>query len=187
VVAKRSKAPRIGGYRVIRKVAANHLVEPPALHWDRFMHPSPQFLFDGAQSGSHAVPPRRSPELEFPSVRSSADMRKTKKVERLRFTKPVCFSMSYRETAELDQTRLVRMQRQRELFHPCTKIRQKAPCIVLVLKPDDTIVGVANNYDISAGVAMPPLLSPQIEGVVQVTVGKKRRNHRPLRGTGVSR
>lgn len=151
------------------------------------MHPPPQFPFDGAQSGSQAVPPRRSPELEFSRLRSSADMRKTKKVERLRFTKPVRFSISYRETAELDQARLVRVQRQSELFHPCAKIRQKTPCIVLVLKPDDTIVSVAHNDDIPAGVAMSPLLSPQIEGVVQITVGKQRRNYRPLRSTGVSR
>ena len=87
------------------------------------MHPPPQFVFDGAQSGPHAVPPRSSPELESTSLRPSADMRESKKVERLRFTKPLCFSISYRETAEFDQTRLVRMQRQRELFHPCTKIR----------------------------------------------------------------
>jgi len=111
----------------------------------------------------------------------------SKKVECLRFSKTARFSISNRETAELDQTRLVRMQRQRELFHPCTKIRQKALCIVLVLKPDDTIVGVAHDDEIPTGVAMSPLLSPEIEGVVQVTVGKQRRNHRPLRGTGVSR
>src|SRR5258708_3229199 len=151
------------------------------------MHTPPQFFVDGEQAGPQAVPPRRSPQLELTSLGSTADMRETKKVERLRFSQPARCSISYRETAELDQSRLVRMQRQRELFHPCAKIRQKAPCIILVLKSDDTIVGVAHYDDIPAGVAMSPLLSPQVERVVQITVGKQRRNHRPLWGTGVSR
>src|SRR5260370_25377687 len=124
------------------------------------MHTPPKFFFDGSQRGTHAVPPRRSPQLELTSLGSTADMRETKKVERLRFSQPARCSISNRETAELDQTRLVRMQRQRELFHPCAKIRQKALCIVLVLKPDDTIVGVAHDDDIPAGIAMSPLLSP---------------------------
>src|SRR5258708_16967312 len=122
------------------------------------MHPPPDSFVDGSKAGRNAGPPRRSPQLELTSLGSTADMRETKKVERLRFSQPARCSISNRETAELDQTRLVRMQRQRELFHPCAKIRQKALCIVLVLKPDDTIIGVAHDDDITAVICMSPLL-----------------------------
>ena len=51
--------------RVVRKIAAQHLAEPPSLFRNRFVHLSPQLLFDGLQTGSKPVsssyPPKQKP------------------------------------------------------------------------------------------------------------------------------
>jgi hypothetical protein len=65
VITKRIKAPRIGGYRVIRKVAANHLVEPPSLRWDRLMHPPDAGIYQRA-TVRRCVNPRK---LNVPALR----------------------------------------------------------------------------------------------------------------------
>ena len=48
-------------------------------------------------------------------------------------------------------------------------------------KPDDEVVGIAHDDHVARGLAPSPALGPQIEDVVQVDVGKQRRDHRSLR------
>ena len=48
VVSKRTQALGIGRHCMIRKIATQHLSQPFALLWDRFMHSSPQLIFDGS-------------------------------------------------------------------------------------------------------------------------------------------
>jgi hypothetical protein len=101
----------IGGNRVVRKIAAQHLAEPPSLFWNRFVHSSPQFLFDGLQTGSKPVssgyPPKQKPA--FPIL--TTNVSEAQEVERLRFACAAFCSTLRRKAAELDQTRLLRMQR----------------------------------------------------------------------------
>ena len=61
---------------------------------------------------------------------------KPKEVERLRFAKTAPRSIRCRIAAELDQARLVRMQRQCELLHPLLQLCMKALGIGLVLEAD---------------------------------------------------
>src|SRR6516225_10795946 len=74
------------------------------------------------------------------------------------------------------------MQRQRELLQPRARDLQEASGLGLVLESDGEIVGIAHDDLIARGLAPAPTLGPEIEDVVQVDVGKKRRCHRPLPG-----
>ena len=79
-----------------------------------------------------------------------------------------------REASELDQPGLLRMQRQRKLLQPLAHLVQEAPGVALVLEADDEVVGVAHDDHVARGLAPSPALGPEIEGVVQVDVGKQR-------------
>ena len=46
-----------------------------------------------------------------------------------------------------------------------------------MLESDNTIVGVSHHDHFSTGLAIAPLLRPQIEYVMQVDVSQKGRNH----------
>src|SRR5262249_37599817 len=72
------------------------------------------------------------------------------------------------------------MQRQRELLQPRAHALQEASGLSLVLESDDEIVGIAHDDHVARGLTPAPALGPEIENVVQVDVGKKRRCHRPL-------
>jgi len=74
------------------------------------------------------------------------------------------------------------MQRQRELLQPRARDLQEASGLGLVLESDGEIVGIAHDDHIARGLAPAPTLGPEIEDLVQVDVGKKRRCHRPLPG-----
>jgi len=74
------------------------------------------------------------------------------------------------------------MQRQGELLQPRAHDLQEASGLGLVLESDDEIVGIAHDDHVARGLTPSPALGPEIEDVVQVDVGKKRRCHRPLPG-----
>src|SRR5215470_4118021 len=71
------------------------------------------------------------------------------------------------------------MQRQRELLQPRAHDLQEASGLGLVLESDDEIVGIAHDDHVARGLTPAPALGPEIEDVVQVDVGKKRRCHPP--------
>ena len=50
-----------------------------------------------------------------------------------------------------------------------------------MLEPQHSIIRVAHDDHIAARSLPPPCSHPQIQGVVQVEIGKDRRNHRSLR------
>ena len=87
------------------------------------------------------------------------------------------------EAPELDQPRLVGVQRQPELAQPLGHLAPEALGIVPVLEPGNPVIGIAHDDHVALGVAPPPLLDPQIERVVQVDVGQQRADapalHRP--------
>src|SRR5262249_16329613 len=67
-------------------------------------------------------------------------------------------------------------------FSRARMISREASGLGLVLESDDEIVGIAHDDHVARGVTPSPALGPEIEDVVQVDVGKKRRCHRPLPG-----
>jgi len=75
------------------------------------------------------------------------------------------------------------MKGQPKRFRPRPHIRQKPLGISLMLESDNTIVGVSHHDHLSTGLALTPLLRPQIEYVVQVDVCQQMRDCRSLRRT----
>src|SRR5215831_10549541 len=55
--------------------------------------------------------------------------------------------------------------------------------VLPVLEPQHSIIRIAHDDHVAARPLLPPCVHPQIQGVVQVEIGKDRRNHRPLRTT----
>ena len=66
------------------------------------------------------------------------------------------------------------MQRQRKLPQPLAHLVQEALGVGMVLEADDEVVGIAHDDHIARGLVPSPALGPEVEGVVQVDVGKKR-------------
>jgi hypothetical protein len=81
---------------------------------------------------------------------------------------------------ELDDPGLVRVKRERKRLEPRPHRVEEAPRVGLVLEAEDQIVGVAHDDHVSLGFALAPLLGPEVDDVVEVDVGKQRRDHRPL-------
>jgi hypothetical protein len=79
--------------------------------------------------------------------------------------------------AKLDQSRFIRMQSQPELCQTLLQICQKRPRRCLLLEAHHTIIGVTKHDDLSSPWLFPPVLNPEIEGVVQIDVRQQRRKH----------
>ena len=144
------------------------------------MQPPSQFLLYSLQFGAHPISAGLPFKLESASSGAPTDVGKSKKVERLRFAKTSCGSMFNRIATKLNQTGLVRMQRQCKLFQPLSHIHEKAVGIGLVLKTDNTIVGIAHDDDVSFGMMTTPSVCPKVEDIVEVNVGQQGRYNRSL-------
>ena len=84
-----------------------------------------------------------------------------------------------RRTTEFNQTRLLRMQLQPELRDPFPQVRRKWLRFALMLKPQNGVVGVAHDHDITIRPFFPPLLCPEIEHIMQVQICQQRGNDSP--------
>ena len=69
------------------------------------------------------------------------------------------------------------MQSQSELCQTFSKFRQIRPRCPLLLEAHHTVVCVSQHDDLPSPWLFPPVLNPQIEGVVQVDVCKQRADH----------
>ena len=120
-------------------------------------------------------------ELKGAAPAAPTDVGEAQEVERLRLAEPAAVAVRRCLTAELDQSRLLRMQGQAKPPHPFPQLRQKPLGLGPMLKAGDDVVGVAHQDDCPAGLAFAPVVCPQVEDVMQVDVGQHRRNHRTLR------
>ena len=116
-------------------------------------------------------------------------MGEAQEVKRLRLPVATPLPILGGEPPELDQPRLLRMQRKTELRETLFQVAQESFGILAVLKAQHEIIGVPNDDDIALGIPFPPLLHPEVEGVVQIHVREQRRCHasnnvanRPFRG-----
>jgi len=130
--------------------------------------------------GAHPVGPCVPPQLELATAAAAADVPQPQEVEGLRLAEPAPSPVLRCKAAELDQARLLRMQCQRKLRQSSSHVVPEALRISLVLEADDDIVRVAYDDHVALGFPPPPLLGPQVEGVVEIDVGKQRRDHRAL-------
>jgi hypothetical protein len=167
VVSERPECVCIRGHCVVGKVTCHHL-------------PPPQFLFHPFERTPHAVGPRPPVDQEAPAVRLAAYQDKAQESKSLRLILTPPLALVRRTASELDQLGLFRVQRQRKLREPQAHVLQKLFGLCLMLKTQHTVIGKPGDDHIAGGVALPPLLRPEIENVVQVNVSQKGRNSCPL-------
>src|ERR1039457_6831052 len=147
------------------------------------MHPSSQFILYPLERAPHAIAPGLPVNQEVPAARFSADQDESQEGKGLRIILTALLASFRRMAAELDQLGLFRVQRQRKLREPQAHVLQKPRGLSLMLKSQNTIVGVTHDNHVTGGVTLPPLLRPEIENVVQVNVRHQGRNRRPLWST----
>ncbi len=85
--------------------------------------------------------------------------------------------MGRRTATELNQAGLVWMECQRECFKPFTHRIKETASLVLMLEANHEIIGIAHDNHVAVGLLPSPAFGPEIERVVQVSIGEQRRNH----------
>jgi hypothetical protein len=134
-VTKAPHSPLVVGNRMIAKVASNHTFQPRAHRVDRLMHPQTQLCLNGSKRRSH--PLRHSPTLydEMAVGGRRTIAREPKKREGLWFDLATLLPIDLREPTKLDQSRLLRMEFQREARQPFPKLPQKPLSVFSCSKP----------------------------------------------------
>src|SRR6266700_1738475 len=151
---------------MVSVIATDHTLQPCAYCVDRLTHPL-------------RYSPAPYDEMAF-VVRRTV-VREPKKRERLRCSLATLLPIDLREPTKFDQSRLLRMEFQREVRQPFPKLSQEPLSVFTPLKADHQIVSVSDKHHLSARYLPAPCLNPQVEHIVQIHVRQKRRNHRSLR------
>src|SRR6202011_52781 len=180
MITEGAKRPRVGRHGVVGIVAGDDRLQPSPLLGEGLLHALAQFVLDLPQLRTSAVPPTFAADLEPALPGPSADVGKAKEVERFRFAEPELGTLRRCEAAERDQPGLLRMQRQRKLRQPLAHHVEKASAVGLVLEADHDVVRITHDHHVASSLAPSPARRPEIEDVVQVDVGQKRRDHRSL-------
>ena len=171
---------------MVVEVPLHHPAEPAADLRDRRVHTSRQLLSNrlefGAQPLANGLP---LDDGTIPIRRDFAtDVSETQEVERLRLA-PLPWRAAWAAKRPNSISRVLSGCSARP---NSSEPRPASPPGIVrhrlaVLESQDEIVRVPNDDDIARGMPPPPLLRPQVEDVVQVHVGKQRRDHRSLRCT----
>src|ERR1700723_2981991 len=114
IEAERTEHANVGGHGVVVEPALDHLAKPLPLSRRRFMHALSQAFLDLLQLRPHAVASALALQEEAAFARFAADEDEAQELEGLRLAQAASFAVGRCETAELDQTGLVRMERQRK-------------------------------------------------------------------------
>src|SRR6202035_2415824 len=134
------------------------------------MHPLTQLGLDGSKRRTH---PLRHGSTLYDEVALGCRrtvVREPKKREGLWFALATLLPINLREPTKLDQSRLLRMEFQREARQPFPKLPQEPLRVFAPLKADHQIVGVADEYHLSARHLPAPCLNPKVEYIVQIHV-----------------
>src|SRR5467141_1435671 len=167
----------VPGHSVISDVSTHHCLQPLAYFGDGFMHPSLKFGFHlvqfRLQPFTYRLPQHREPSI---APLLHADVREAKKVERLRFPFSTPLPLVDRIRTKLQKSRLLGMQFQIELPHSFRKFRSELIGIRFAIESNHDVIREAHDDDITVCPLLTPRLDPQIEYVMKIDVGQKRRS-----------
>ena len=166
----------VGRDRVIGKVATHDGLEPSSLLLDGSVRPSLQPVLDIPQFAGLSITPGFPLEQKLAGAGLPAKVREAQEGEAFRFAKATPLAIPSRKAAEFDEAGLARMKRRREGLQPLAQVRHKPHGVVSVLEADYEIVGITHDDHVAPGVALAPLMSPEIVDVVKVDIRKQRRN-----------
>ena len=167
----------VHGHSVISVVSTHHRLQPLALFGDGLVHASPKLSFHLVQFRLQPFADRL-PHYRVHSVASLlyADMRKSEKVECLRFPFSAPLPVVDRIRTEFQKSRLLGMQLQVELPHSLGKFCPKPVGIRFHLEAQHDIVRETHHDDIAVRPLPTPRLDPQIEHIMEVEVSQQRRS-----------
>jgi hypothetical protein len=177
------QAVEVAWYRVIVEVTLHDRLEPLSGLLNGIMRTVEELLLDFRKPGSHPLADRLSLHDKVPVPFLPADVREAEKVERLGFAFSSLFPVAFGKLPELNPARLVGVQFQPELPQPLPKILQKAIRFRPMLEPEYVIIRVPDDNNIALRTLLAPDVHPQVEYIMQIDIGKQRRNHRTLRST----
>ena len=101
-----------------------------------------------------------------------ADVRESKKVERVRAALTAALPAFDRMSTELDQARLLVVEFQAKLGKPCAEFLQTRSRLVVMLETDHEIIRKAHYHDIAAAVVFTPPLDPKVKDIMEVHIRK---------------
>ena len=159
---------------MVVKPSLDNCPQPLAYFGHRAVHEASQLSLDLLQLGPHALSDGFAFDRKRPLPSLPALMGEAKEVERFWLAQSTPGSAFGREASEFDQARFVWMQFQAELGEALLKILETAFGIGTVLEPHDEIIRVPNDDDVALSVVFPPVLSPEVEDIVQEYVRKQR-------------
>jgi hypothetical protein len=99
------------------------------------MHPLPQLRLNGMKRGTHPLRDGLTPCNEMAIGCHRTVVREAKKREGLGFSFPTLLPINLREPTKLDQSRLLRMEFQREACQPFPKLSQNRSASLRCSKP----------------------------------------------------
>src|SRR2546426_599388 len=172
--AESANAAPVHGNPVVPHVAPNDRAQISAHRRDGLVQTPPKVDLHGLQL---RLPPRahRLPQhRELPLPRLPATVREAEKVDARGSPVAPAPSADRREAAELDEARLVGMQRPPEPRQPRAQLGEALLSLLPMLESHDEVIGEAHDHDVSARLLLSPPLDPEIEHVVQVKIGQQR-------------
>ena len=174
--SKKSQRRVVHGHSVIPDMPTHHRLQPLALFGDGVVHSSLKLGFHLVQLRlqplAYCLPQDRKPSV---APLLYADMRKAKKVERLRFPFSTPRPAVDRIRTEFQKSRLLGMQFQVELPHSFGEFRPKLIGIRFAVKSNHDVIRVSHHDQIAVCTLLTPRLDPQVEYVMKIDVRQKRR------------
>ena len=166
--------PLITRHAVIVGVPAKDAGEPTPLLWDRLIAASEQLAPEGVKLRPRPFRVGDAFELKTPAPGLPAHVREAEKPERLRLAEAPLGPLLGGEPSEPDQPRLLGVQLQTEPREPVAKVRPEPLGVVPMLETHHEVVSEARDDNVTARVPSSPLMSPEVEDVVQIDVRQER-------------
>src|SRR5437667_185131 len=164
-------------HTVIPDVSTHHRLQPLALFGNGFVHATLKFGFHRVQLRlqpfAYRLPQHRKPSI---TPLLYADVRKAEKVECLGLPFSTPLPVVDRKRTKFQQPRFLGMQFQVELLHSFRKLRPKLIGIRFALESNHDVISKSHDDHIAVRALLTPCLDPQIEYVMKIDVGQKRRS-----------
>jgi len=144
------------------------------------VHSTLELTTDFLQFSDHPLANAPTPDSKSTVAASPAVMGEAKKVERWRFAQSTLFALLLSIPAESDQSGLLFIYFTTEVLQSPHQFLPEPLCVLTMLKPNDHIIGVADDDHVSRAVVLSPPQTPLIQCVVQVHIRQHWGDHRPL-------
>src|ERR1035437_1533946 len=165
-IAESIQAVGVSRYRVVVEVTLHDRSEPFAGERNRIVHAVAKLLLEFQQLGSHSLADGLALQSKAPIPVLPADMREAQEIERLRFSFSSSSPVLFGKSPELDPARFLWVQFQPELPQPFPKCLQEAVCVSPVLKPEYTVVLIADDNHFPLRTLPAPGVHPLVKHVM---------------------